>query len=255
MSDIRKVKKELQQKARPEKAPFLQRYFKTGKGEYGHGDVFIGITVPELRKIAHRYIDLSLDDISKLLKDTIHEYRFVALEILVAKYEHYEKEKKNYSTAMSNIENVKSMQKKQKGIVTFYFLHMSYINNWDLVDTSAPYIVGHYMYENVKERKKLYKLARSKNTWERRISIVSTFYLIGKEEFKDTLAIAELLLTDAHDLIHKSVGWMLREVGKRSPETLEMFLNTHALKMPRTMLRYAIERFTLEKRMRYMKIR
>ncbi len=226
------VQRELEKKANKEKAVFLGRYFKTGKGEYGEGDVFLGITVPEQRKIALRFVDLSLSDIAGLLKSGIHEHRFTALEILVMKYE-------------------KADPKEQKEIVKLYLSHTRWINNWDLVDTSAQYILGQYLAD--KDLSVLYKLARSKNIWERRIAIIATHHFINQNDFADTLNIAELLLADTHDLIHKAVGWMLREVGNKSIDALKSFLNIHYKTMPRTMLRYAIEKFPEELRKKYLK--
>lgn len=253
---IQDLKKDLQELANPEKAELLQRFFKTGKGHYGEGDVFLGITVPEQRKIAKKYTDLSLKEIQELILSEIHEYRLVSLLILIEKYK-------------------KSKDKKE--IFEFYLKNTKKINNWDLVDLSAPNIVGDFLLD--KDKNILYKLAKYENLWEKRISIVSTFAFIRNNQFDDTLKIAEILLNDAkkskifgatkskavpmhrqhkdfagnHDLIHKAVGWMLREVGKRDEEKLEEFLKKYYKDMPRTMLRYAIERFDEEKRKKYLK--
>jgi 3-methyladenine DNA glycosylase AlkD len=226
------IEKELQKKTNPEKIKVFKWFFKTGPGEYGEGDQFLGITVPEQRKIAHQFLHLSLPEIQKLLKSPIHEYRFTALEILVAQYE----KAKDEAT--------------QKKIYDFYLKNTKHINNWDLVDTSAPYIVGHYCFDH--DTDILYTLAQSKNIWERRIAIIATQYFIRQNKFTHTLKIAKMLLTDTHDLIHKAVGWMLREVGNKSFETEEKFLKRHYQKMPRTMLRYAIEKFPLEVRAMYL---
>ena len=213
------LKKELAAAADPERARGSAWFFKTGKGQYGHGDRFIGITVPVQRRIAHRYVHLPLNDVEKLLASPIHEHRFVALEILVAQYE----------------------RENSPAIFNFYLKHTRFVNNWDLVDTSAPYIVGQHLL--TRPRKILYRLAKSRNLWERRIAIVSTQALIRAGEIDDTFAIARILLPDEHDLIHKAVGWMLREAGKQSAPALVAFLKRHHAQMPRTALRYAIERF------------
>jgi len=223
--------RELKSHSNPEKAKFLQGYFKTGKGYYGEGDVFLGITVPLQRSVARKYIDLSLNDYLKLLKSKIHEYRFSALEALAMKYR-------------------KGTLAEKAKIYKFYLQHRKYINNWDLVDTSAPSIVGEYFFN--KSKTVLYKLARSKNVWDRRITIIATQYFIRQGQFSETLKIAKLLLKDGHDLIHKASGWMLREVGNREEETLIKFLDLYAHKMPRTMLRYAVERLNSAKRKHYL---
>jgi len=230
---INKLIKELKKLENKKQAALLQRFFKTGKGEYGEGDIFLGIKVPVQRKIAKKYEDLSLKEIQKLLKSKIHEHRLVALFILIDKY--------------------KRSDKKQKKIIfNLYLKNTNYINNWDLIDLSAPNIVGDYLLDQ--NRKILLKLARSKSLWEKRIAILSTFAFIANGEYKDTLKIAEILLNDKHDLIHKGVGWMLREVGKRiSQKQEEKFLKKYYKKMPRTMLRYAIERFSEKKKRFYMK--
>lgn len=236
MNSLSQLKKELKQNANPEKAKVLQRFFKTGKGEYGEGDIFLGIYVPIQRKIAKKY-DLSLVDIQKLLNSKIHDERLVALFILINKY------KKSWP-----------LGGQQKEIFDFYLKNTKRINNWDLVDLSAPNIVGDFLLPrlNLGNRKILYKLAESDNLWEKRISIISTLTFIRVGEFKDTLKISEILLNDKHDLIHKAVGWMLREVGKRDQKVEEKFLKKHYKKMPRTMLRYAVERFPEDLRQKYL---
>jgi 3-methyladenine DNA glycosylase AlkD len=223
------LKSDLQKLADPEKAEILSRFFKTGKGQYGEGDIFLGIVVPAQRKIAKTYSDLSLRDVRELLSSGTHEHRLVALFILVQKYK-------------------KADSLNKKVIVDFYLKYTARVNNWDLVDLSAGNILGDYLLD--KDRSVLYRLAGSRNLWERRIAIMSTFKFIRNNDFADTLRIAELLLNDTDDLIHKAAGWMLREVGKRDLKTEEAFLDSHDDKMPRTMLRYAIERFE-EKRRRY----
>jgi len=222
------LKEELERNKDAEKAKVYSRFFKTGKGEYGEGDLFLGLSVPKQRKIAKNYIDLNLDEIQELLLSKIHEHRLVALMILIFKY------KKNFD----------------KEIVDFYLQNTKNINNWDLVDLSAYQILGHYLLD--KDKSILYKLAKSDNLWEKRISIISTYEFIKNNKFEDTLEISEILLNDKHDLIHKAVGWMLREVGKRNLETEEEFLKKYYKQMPRTMLRYSIEKFWEEKRKFYL---
>ena len=229
---LSQLKKELQNLANPKQAKILQRFFKTGKGEYGEGDIFLGVKVPIQRKIAKKYFGLSLPKIKELLKSEVHDHRSVALFILTDKYK-------------------KSDEENKGNIFNFYLKNTKNINNWDLVDLSAPNIVGDFLLD--KKKNVLYELVQSENLWERRIAIVSTFTFIKKEEFEDALAISEILLNDKHDLIHKAVGWMLREVGKRNQEILEVFLKQHYKNMPRTMLRYAIERFDEAKRKRYLR--
>jgi 3-methyladenine DNA glycosylase AlkD len=228
------VVKELRKIKNPVKAEILSRFFKTGKGEYGYGDVFLGITVPLQREVAKKYKSLSLIEIKNLLQNKIHECRLTALLILIEQYKDAE-------------------EKEKEKIAKLYLSQKKQINNWDLVDLSAPSILGEYFFE--KKKNILYKMAKSKDLWEKRIAIVSTFYFIRKEKYEDTIRIAEILLKDKEDLIHKAVGWMLREVGKRSIETEEIFLKKYAINMPRTMLRYAIERFPEEKRKEYLKIK
>lgn len=225
------VQKELKMLANSEKAAGLSRFFKTGPGEYGEGDIFLGITVPAQREVAKLYRNLPLAEIQNLLKSKTHEHRFTALEILVMQYD-------------------AATSAAQKALYNFYIRNTRYINNWDLVDTSVEYIVGPHLRD--KQKTLLYKWAKSKNLWERRMAIVATFDFIRHEQFSDTLAISKLLLTDTHDLIHKASGWMLREVGKRDKQVLMRFLNENATTMPRTMLRYAIERLTRTERTFYL---
>ncbi|XOB46338.1 MAG: DNA alkylation repair protein [Candidatus Nealsonbacteria bacterium] len=232
MLELIDLKKELKSKASVKKSKNLQRFFKTEPGEYGERDIFLGIKVGNLRKIAEKYKNLSLKEIEKLLYSKIHEERLVALLILVQKFQ-------------TDDERLKEK------IFKLYLKNTNYINNWDLVDLSADKIIGEYLSD--KPREVLYKLAMSKNLWERRIAIMSTFQLIKNNEFKETFKILEMLLEDGHDLIHKAAGWMLREIGKRSLETEEKFLKKHYQKMPRTMLRYAIERFPEKRRQAYLK--
>ncbi|MSP64018.1 MAG: DNA alkylation repair protein [Bacteroidetes bacterium] len=227
---LRNLKADLKKIATPKKAKASLWFFKTGKGEYGEGDKFIGVTVPEQRKIASKYKNLSLVDISQLLKSKIHEERSVALFILV----------KNFQTNES----------KRSEIFAFYLKHRRFVNNWDLVDSSADKIVGAYLIE--KDKFVLNKLAVSKNVWDRRIAIVSTFYFIKNNKFEETFRISKILINDHHDLIHKAVGWMLKEVGKRDESKLENYLKVNYKLMPRTMLRFTIEKLSDSKRKKYL---
>jgi len=213
-------------------AAHSQRFFKTGKGNYGEGDRFLGIRVPTLRKCVREYRAISLDNTLELLKSPFHEVRLLALLILTEKY----------SSAR--------LVAKQEAIYQFYLNHTEFINNWDLVDCSAEHIVGAYLFS--RDRKPIYQLAGSRSLWDRRIAIMSTFHFIKRDDFSVTLAMAELLLNDHEDLIHKAVGWMLREVGKRNRNTEEEFLLKHYDKMPRTMLRYAIEKLPESERLAYL---
>ena len=227
LQDLRKVSTRA-------RARVSERFFKTGPGEYGEGDRFLGATVPDLRKLSVKYEALSLKDLSSLLKSRWHEERLLALLILVRQYE-------------------RGAQPARNAIHKLYLGHTKYINNWDLVDASADAIVGAHLDEG--DRALLHKLAQSRSVWERRIAILASFHYIKKGEYEDTLTITELLLRDEHDLIHKAVGWMLREIGKRDQAVEERFLKTHAARMPRTMLRYAIERFPEPLRRRYLNAR
>lgn len=232
---LKQLKKDLRIFASPEKVKAYQRFFKTGPGEYGEGDIFIGVTVPNTRSVAKKYTALSFEDISALLHSPIHEERLVALLTLIEQFK-------------------KADEKNREQIYRFYLDNTKYINNWDLVDLSASRIVGPYL-EN-KPKDILKKLARSKSLWERRIAMLSTGYYIWHGDSKWGLQIAEMLLQDDHDLIHKAVGWMLREIGKNcSEKILTDFLDKHATTMPRTMLRYAIERFPEKKRKYYLNLK
>lgn len=233
---LQELKSDLRKSSNLEKAKILKGFFKTGKGEYGEGDIFLGVSVPETRKIAKKHFNLEFEEIKQLLNSKIHEERLAALLLLVYNYE-------------KHIE-------KRKEIFDFYLNNVKYINNWDLVDLSAPNIAGHFLYY-FGNRYPAYKilltnLANSSNLWERRIAIISTFYFIKNHRFDETLALAKLLLKDKHDLIHKAVGWMLREIGKRDIKVLETFLNKNYKNMPRIMLRYAIEKFPENKRKKYL---
>ena len=228
---LSQIRKRLQTLSSPETAKALQWFFKTGPGQYGEGDVFIGIKVPPLRKVAAEFRSEPLTTIRSLLKSKIHEERTLALMILVHQF-------------------AKADESHRQQIYDFYFAQMRFINNWDLVDGSASYIVGPFLLD--RDRKPLYILAASASVWERRIAILSTFYFIRQYDFADALKIARLLLDDKHDLIHKASGWMLREIGKRDQPALDAFLKKHYLQMPRTMLRYAIERFPESRRRKYL---
>ncbi len=234
---------ELKTHQEPKRIPVLSSFFKTGKGQYGEGDKFIGVTVPNIRIVAKKFIDMKLVEIEKLLMSKVHEHRSLALYILDARCRSMEKQSNSDTSA------------KHKQIFDFYLAHSNRINNWDLVDVSAPHVVGSYLFHNKKipeATRILGKLARSENLWERRIAIIATFYYISRGEFAPSLAIAEMLLNDKHDLIHKAVGWMLREMGKRDTKSLHTFLKAHARVMPRKALRYAIERLGDADKARYM---
>jgi len=207
-------------------------FFKTEKGEYGYGDIFIGVTMPKIRRIAKKFSqEISLQELTKLIQNPIHEVRLCALIILVNKYKKEDSSK----------------------IYQYYMDHLTSINNWDLVDSSAPYIVGDYLYKNPEKSKILLDFSQSENLWIRRISIVSTLTFIKNNEFNQTLKIANLLLHDDHDLIHKAVGWMLREIYKRDESLIKQFLRQNYAQIPRTTLRYAIERMDKEERLLYLK--
>lgn len=213
-------------------AEHSQKYFKTGEGEYGHGDKFLGIRVPVLRKAVKLFEDTSITEIEKLIKSEYHEIRLFSLLLLVKMF-------------------AKGDARTKEKIVNLYLKNTKYINNWDLVDSSAPYIIGAWLFE--KDRTVLYQLALSDLLWERRISIISTAYFIKNNQYKDTLKISSVLLSDSEDLIHKAVGWMLREVGNRDIRIEEKYLKKYYKKMPRVMLRYAIEKFSKQRRQAYLK--
>jgi 3-methyladenine DNA glycosylase AlkD len=230
------LRKELLKKANKEKAKLLMRFFKTGPGQYGEGDLFLGVMVPETRKIVKKYKHLALADLAESVSSKFHEERLTALLILVEKF-------KESSSAKASEESV--------AVFDFYIKNRRYINNWDLVDLTAPKIVGAFL-EN-KDKSLLYKFARSKDLWEKRIAMLACFYFIYKKDCQDALKIAEILKDDQHDLIQKAVGWMLREVGKRcGQEVEEEFLKKNYKTMPRTMLRYAIERFCEKERKKWL---
>lgn len=233
------LQKEVQQQSDPVRAVAVARFFKTGKGEYGEGDTFVGLTVPQCRLIARQYASLSFSDTTKLLRSKVHEERMIALLILISQYK-----KGDCAT--------------KKKIFDLYLGSTKYINNWDLIDLSAEYIVGEYLFVTQKGKKRdislLKKLAHSESVWERRIAMLSTFQFIKNGSSSETFEIADILIADRHDLIQKAVGWLLREVGKRvSEEEEKEFLKKRYKIMPRTMLRYAIERFPEEERQRYLR--
>lgn len=222
------VRREIDALADPEQASQLQRFFKTGAGEYGEGDVFVGVKVPPLRAIAKRHRDLPLDEIEKLLDSEVHEHRTVALVILTER------------AARADIAD-------RRGLCDFYLAHSDRVNNWDLVDISCREIVGGCLLAEG-DWSLLSELAASPELWERRIAMVSTWQFIRDGQLQPTFTVAEQLLGDDHDLMHKAVGWMLREAGKRDRSALEAFLDQHVQEMPRTALRYAIERFEPDER-------
>jgi len=233
MSITDSIKKALSSCADPKKAEQLQRFFRTGPGEYGEGDRFLGIKVPDQRTVAKQYYkDMPLNGIGELLESGVHEHRLTAIFMLVLKFEKARGE----------------TEKKQ--FVEFYLKYLDRVNNWDLVDSSAPKILGAWLFD--RDRSIIYELARSGHLWKQRVAILATFYFIKQHDFTDSLRIAELLLSHPHDLIHKATGWMLREIGNRDMGTEEGFLKKHYEKMPRTMLRYAIEKFEPEIRSRYL---
>jgi len=225
---LQKLIKEMEKLSSKERVEHSGRFFKTGKGEYGEGDVFLGLTMPEQRKFAKKYRELSLSNLQRLLDSKIHEHRMIAGIILTEKY-----------------------KKNPEEIFNFYLKNAKRFNNWDLVDATCPKIVGNFLKD--KNKKILYGLANSKNLWEKRIAIVSTYSFIIENQFADTLKISEILLNDKRDLIHKAVGWMLREVGKKNVDVLKDFLKINYKKLPRTTLRYAIERFSKGERKKYLK--
>ncbi|NCN51705.1 DNA alkylation repair protein [archaeon] len=225
---LENLTKELKKLYSKERAENSMKYFKTGKGEYGQGDIFLGLSMGEQREIAKRYGELSLSNLQKLLDSSVHEHRMIAGIILTYKFKENPEE-----------------------VFNFYLKNAKRFNNWDLVDVTCPRIVGFFLIN--KNKSILYTLANSKNLWEKRISIISTFPFIKENQFADTLKISEVLLRDKHDLIHKAIGWMLREVGKKDVEVLKDFLKTNYKKLPRTTLRYAIERFPEKERKMFLK--
>lgn len=233
MSDrLAELRKKIKALGSTDIAETMQWFFKTGKGEYGEGDVFAGLKVPTQRKLAREFRDLSLSDLKELLDSEVHEERLISLFILIDKYE-------------------RGDEKEKKAIYAFYIRYRKLINNWDLVDLSAPRIIGKHLLES--DKSILFKFASSKILWERRIALLSTYEFIRNHNYDTTLKLAKILLNDEHDLIHKAVGWMLREIGKRNLKVEEKFLKSYYSMMPRTMLRYAIEKFPETKRKKYLK--
>jgi 3-methyladenine DNA glycosylase AlkD len=226
------IQERVRREANPEVARQLQRFFKTGPGQYGEGDIFLGIRVPDLRRLANAFEDVPVLVLPLLLTSFYHEERMLALLLMIRRFE-------------------KGDERAREMICRLYLSNTRHINSWDLVDVSAPHIVGAYLQH--KDKAPLYELARSSMLWERRISMVATFHDIRRHHFDDALAISALLLADKEDLIHKAAGWMLREIGKRNASVLDRFLIRYYRKMPRTMLRYAIEKFPEEKRTAYLK--
>ncbi|MFZ5437485.1 MAG: DNA alkylation repair protein [Patescibacteria group bacterium] len=224
---------ELKKLANPQKAKVLQGFFKTGQSQYGAGDVFWGITVPAQRKIAKSFKDLTLTEVKKLIYSSVHEQRLTGLLILVYQYEQAD-------------------QNEQNKIFEFYFKHRTQVNNWDLVDVTTPKIVGQHILNKPELQPQVFALINSTNLWDRRIALLATFPFIKKEIFQPTLSLATKVLADQHDLIHKASGWMLREVGKMQKKPLLDFLDKHKQKMPRTMLRYAIEKLAEPVRKKYL---
>lgn len=230
---MHRLQQALRKKARPEKIAIYKNFFKTGPGQYGEGDQFIGVTVPDTRAIAQEFLSIKREELVPILHSTIHEDRMCALMVLSYQY----------PQAQTKAE--------QKAIVDFYLTHHLSGNNWDLIDCIVDRILGPWLLNKPKDL--LYQYAHSENLWERRIAIITTYHFIKQKQYAETLTIAELLLKDKHDLIHKAVGWMLREVGKRDETVLKTFLKKHYTIMPRTMLRYAIERFPETVRKQYLK--
>lgn len=231
---VTEIRSALKAKGSPANAAASLRFFKAGPGQYAEGDVFLGVTVPEQRAIAKRFIDAPLGDIETMLADPMHEMRLTALLILVERFR-------------------KGDDALRKMIADFYLRHLDGVNNWDLVDGSAPYVLGEWLLAK-KDRSVLYRLARSGSLWRERVSMVACHALIRRGEFEDALRVATIHLGHRHDLMHKAVGWMLREIGKKDTAVLRAFLDEHAATMPRTALRYAIERFAPAERKRYMVI-
>jgi len=231
--NIPKLRARLQKFASPSDAKFLQRFFKTGPGEYGEGDQFIGVRVPAVRRLVREFRGLAMADTCELLHSPIHEERLLALLMLVDAYD-------------------RGTESERAAIFRLYLDNTAHINNWDLLDGSAPGIVGRHL--ESRPRKLLFELARSPDVWKRRIAVLAAFRFIRRNEFAEILRLAEMLLQDRHDLIHKATGWMLREAGKRDVTILRGFLEQHAARMPRTMLRYAIEKLPVMERRRWLAV-
>ncbi len=228
---LSEIQRELRALANPKKAKDVARFFKTGPGEYGEGDVFLGLTVPQIRKIANKHQSLPLSELLKLLKSNFHEERLTALVMMVSLYR-------------------KSDELQREKIFQQYLKNRKHINNWDLVDTSVAGIVGSHLHR--KSKKLLYELVKSKTLWDRRLAIVATHYFIRQGKVAETMKLAKHLLNDSEDLMHKATGWMLREAGKKDLKALHLFLQANAHRMPRTMLRYSIEKLNPKERQKYM---
>lgn len=224
---------EMQALAYQEKALHLQKFFKTGKGQYAEGDVFLGIVVPETRRMAKKYKELPIEELVFLLESPFHEIRLCGLLILVAQYKAAD-------------------EQQQASIVRFYLSQTAAINNWDLVDLSTPYILGEYLLKHTSERDLLLQLSKSENLWERRIAIVSLLTFVRNQDYPFAIELIASLKADSHDLIHKAMGWVLREMGKNDRNLLSQFLTTHATTLPRTTLRYAIEHYPEEERLGFL---
>ncbi|KUK76128.1 MAG: DNA alkylation repair enzyme superfamily [candidate division WS6 bacterium 34_10] len=241
------ILKDLKEVSSRERAVNSSRFFKTGKGEYGEGDLFIGIRTPEIRKISKKYLgDLKLGDLDFFLHNKIHEYRLFALITLTYMYHR-----------TGSIKDCSNRKEQREKIYKYYLENKRWINNWDLVDISAPKIVGAFLQEKDgdregKDRGILYEFVESNNLWDQRIAIVSTYTFIKQGDFEDILKFSKLLINHEHDLIHKALGWMLREVGKKDEAVLKTFLEDYANKIPRTMLRYSIERLNEKERQKYL---
>ncbi|GAB3985715.1 DNA alkylation repair protein [Spirosoma daeguense] len=227
------VKNAITALAQPDRAVILARFFKTGSGEYGEGDVFLGLSMPQIHAIVKEFRTLSPDETEKLVRDPSHECRMAGLLIWVS-------------------QTKKATPVQRAIIMERYVANRQYINNWDLVDVTCPHIIGRYVVQG--DRSILYDLAQEENLWSKRIALISTFALIRLGQFSDTFSVAELLMNHKHDLIHKAIGWMLREVGKRNVDALEEFLHDHVREMPRTALRYAIERLEPARRRYYLEL-
>ncbi|MGB0454744.1 MAG: DNA alkylation repair protein [Bacteriovoracaceae bacterium] len=232
---MRTLEEKLKKLANPKIAEHSQRFFKTGKGEYGEGDKFLGIRVPRLRELAKEHHDLKLTEVKKLLKSPYHEIRLCGFILLVNQY------------------NKSKEEKVKDKLYKAYVSHFKYLNNWDLIDVTCHKIIGPHLKET--KRSELYKWARSKKLWEKRISIISTFHYVREGDLDDSYKLAEILLNDDHDLMHKAVGWVLRDCGKRDFKRLESFILKNYKKMPRTMLRYAIEHFPETKRKKILRMK
>ncbi len=230
---MQNLRSELAALADQERAVQVARFFQTGPGQYAEGDIFWGIPNPKVREVAKRWSGLSLPEIEGLLRDPVHECRFAALLVWMKQYP-------------------KVSASDQQMIFDSYLAHLDYINNWDLVDLSAPLIVGHHLFD--RDRQIIYELARRPHLWSQRVAIIATLYFIRQNQFSDTLALSKILLAHPHHLIHKAVGWMLREVGKRDLDVMEEFLHQHIAALPRTSLRYAIEKLPPFRRQYYLSL-